>query len=182
MNIEMSGEFSEIDLSDHVIPTSSNESPENNIPIQRKSFPSALKLIPNSPLSLDHTIDSLPSPSPHPSPPITGSSNSSSSSPRYLLRSAGSLDLTRPVFQFPLGRQDSIIDSLLSTIYERDGSTYGLSSSQDSDTITTGDLTDRSTHMGRLSGDSMTNTEMIVFSKTNLANKSNQPCFIFRMD
>ena len=169
----MSEGFSEIDLSDHVIPTASNESPENNIPTQRKSFPSALKLIPNSPLSVDHPIDALSSSPALSTPPITGSSNSSSSSPRYLLRSTGSLDLTRQTFQFPLPRQDSIIDSFLSTIYERDGSTYGLSSSQDSDTVATGDFTDRSTHIGRLSGDSMTNTEATVYSKTNLANKSN---------
>lgn len=104
-------------------------------------------------------------------PPTTISSDSLSLSPNNLLRSTGSIDLTKRSFNFPLSRHDSIIDSLLSAIYERDGSTYGLSSSQDSDTVTTGDCTDRS-HACRLSDDSILNNDNTVFSKSNLNNKS----------
>jgi len=107
------------------------------------------------------------------SPPImTISSDSSSLSPKNLIRSAGSTDLTKRTFNFPIPRQDSIIDSLLSAIYERDGSLYGLSSSQDSDTVTTGDCTDQS-HTRRLSDDSILHDDNTDFSKSNLTNKSN---------
>lgn len=221
----MTHQFSEIDLSDNVTPTQSNDSPEN-VRARRKHFPSALKQLSNSPstvnqpnpsLSLDASfhefIASVPLPPPPPlslldnslsgssnssfstpssssryptssssasPPPTTVSSEPSSSSPKHLIRSTGSLDLSRRSFLFPLTRQDSIIDSLLSAIYEREGSTYGLSSSQDSDTITTGDFTDRSIDARRLSGDSMTNSDAIIFSKSNLANKSKP--FPFQFD
>jgi hypothetical protein len=105
-------------------------------------------------------------------PPTTISYDSSSSlSPKNSIRSAGSTDSTKRTFNFPITRQETIIDSLLSAIYERDGSTYGLSSSQDSDTVTTGDCTDRSSTR-RLSGDSILNNDNDVFSKSSLANKS----------
>jgi hypothetical protein len=206
----MSNEFSEIDLSDHIIPTASIESPEN-IRARRKHFPANLKQLSNSPSSASQTTSlsiadssfhefALPNIPPPPfslldtsatatssfnasrypastsqsssPPPMTISSDSSSSSPKHVFRSSGSLDLTKRTFNFPISRHDSIIDSLLSAIYERDCSTYGLSSSQDSDTITTSDFTDPSIHPRRLSGDSMTNTEAIVLSKGNMANKS----------
>ncbi|CAF1137875.1 unnamed protein product [Rotaria sordida] len=106
--------------------------------------------------------------------PTTISSDSSSLSPKNLTRSAASIDLTKQIFNFPITRQDSIIDSLLSAIYERDGSIYGLSSSQDSDTVTTGDCTDQSMNIRRFSDSSMLHDNNTVFSKSNLANKSIQ--------
>ncbi|CAF4309025.1 unnamed protein product [Rotaria sp. Silwood2] len=106
--------------------------------------------------------------------PTTISSDSSSLSPKNLTRSAASIDLTKHIFNFPITRQDSIIDSLLSAIYERDSSIYGLSSSQDSDTVTTGDCTDQSINIRRLSDASMLHDENTVFSRSNLANKSIQ--------
>jgi hypothetical protein len=109
--------------------------------------------------------------SPPPPPFSTTISSDSSLSPKNLSRSGGSIDLTKRTFNFPLSRQDSIIESLLSAIYERDGSIYGLSSSQDSDTVTTGDFTDQS-HPRRLSGDSILNHGNTIFSKSNLNNKS----------
>jgi hypothetical protein len=105
-------------------------------------------------------------------PPTTISSEPTSLSPKNLARSSGSLDLTKRTFNFPLSRQDSIFDSLLCAIYERDGSVYGLSSSQDSDTVTTGDCTDQSCNIRRSSGDSIDNHSNTVFLKSNLANKS----------
>lgn len=110
---------------------------------------------------------SLPSPA-----PMTISPDSSSLSPKNISRSAASTDLTKNTFNFPIPRQDSIIDSLLSAIYERDGSIYGLSSSQDSDTVTIADLTDQSINVHRLSDDSMANENQPAYSKSNLANKS----------
>jgi hypothetical protein len=113
-----------------------------------------------------------PSSSSSPPPPFsTTISSDSSLSPKNLSRSSGSIDLTKRTFHFSLSRQDSIIDSLLSAIYERDGSVYGLSSSQDSDTVTTSDFTDRS-NPRRLSGDSILNHGNTGFSKSNLNNTS----------
>lgn len=141
---------------------------------------------PPPPLSLLDTSSSLSSnfstpsnPSRYPalssssiSPPLTTiSTDSSSLSPKNLTRSTGSIDLTRRTFNFPISRHDSIIESLLSAIYERDGSVYGLSSSQDSDTVTTGDCTDQS-NPRRLSDDSILHDDNTSFSKSNLTNKS----------
>lgn len=192
--------FSDIDLSDKPTSIESNESP-STIRARRKKFSLTQKYLSNSPsstnpvnstsfheltpppplplldtnnsLSSSFSISSNSSRYPlstsSPSPPP--SSDSSSLSPKNLLRSAGSIDLTKRTFNFPPSRQDSIFDSLLSAIYERDGSVYGLSSSQDSDTVTTGDLTDRS-HTRRLSEDSILNHEDTTFSKSNLSHKS----------
>jgi hypothetical protein len=112
----------------------------------------------------------LPSSSSSSPPATTISSDSSSLSPKNLSRSSGSIDLTKRTFNFQISRHDSIIDSLLSAIYERDGSIEGVSS-QDSDTVTTGDCTDLS-NPRRLSDDSILHDENTVFSKSNLANKS----------
>jgi hypothetical protein len=214
----MSGEFSEIDLSDNATPIQSNESPSNlrarrnNISLSHKhisSSPSSTNQI-NPSLYLNTSFHEITSPPP---PPLSllDSSNSSisttfptpSSSNRYLpalssspsplpttilsdspspknfIRTCGSSDLTKRTFNFPISKQDSIIDSLLSAIYEREGSIYGLSSSQDSDTVTTGDCTDQSTNTRRLSDDSVLHNDNTVFSKSNLANKSKFNC-LFR--
>ncbi|CAF3320973.1 unnamed protein product [Rotaria socialis] len=143
------------------------------------------KASPPPPLSLFDSSNSIPSSFSTPPNSIRYSQSSSSSpvpttiasdslSPKNLTRSGGSTDLTKHTFNFPIPRQDSIIDSLLSVIYERDGSVYALSSSQDSDTVTTGDYTDRSLNIHRLSDDSMINDSNTSFSKSNLANKSTQ--------
>ncbi|CAF4974773.1 unnamed protein product, partial [Rotaria socialis] len=140
------------------------------------------KASPPPPLSLFDSSNSIPSSFSTPPNSIRYSQSSSSSpvpttiasdslSPKNLTRSGGSTDLTKHTFNFPIPRQDSIIDSLLSVIYERDGSVYALSSSQDSDTVTTGDYTDRSLNIHRLSDDSMINDSNTSFSKSNLANK-----------
>ena len=140
------------------------------------SSPSIPLLDSNSslPLSLNTPSSSMRHPSSSslsPSLTIT-SSRSSSLSPKNFIRSTDSMYLTQYSFDFPLTRQDSIIDSLLSAIYERDTSIYGVSSSQDSDTVTTGDCTDRSMNPRRLSDISMLHDNNTVFSKSNLANKS----------
>ena len=209
-----SGEFSEIDLNDHVTPNDKNGSPEN-IRSRRKPFSSALKLLTTSPSSVQQTNplafldnsfhESISSTGPPTSgsllesngtgssnssrcfpssslpgspPPTSVSSDSSSSSPQHLPRANGSHDLTRRTFQFPISRHDSLIDSLLSAIYERDGNSYALSSSQDSDTITIGELTDQSLYVRRLSGDSTSNNDSIVFSRSNLMNRSKSNIFL----
>ena len=161
-----------------------SSSPSSTNPVNPTSFheltppPPPLPLLDTSTsLSSSFSISSnssrypLSTSSPSPPPSSAISSDSSSLSPKNLLRSAGSIDLTKRTFNFPPSRQDSIFDSLLSAIYERDGSVYGLSSSQDSDTVTTGDLTDRS-HTRRLSEDSILNHENTNFSKSNLSHKS----------
>ncbi|CAF3971921.1 unnamed protein product, partial [Adineta steineri] len=118
------------------------------------------------------TISNRYMPSPVSSPlPTTIPSDTASSSPKNLARSAGLTDLTRRAFHFPISKQDSIIDSLLCALYERENSTYGLSSSQDSDTVTTGNCTDQSLNARRLSDDSILNNDDAGFSRTNLANK-----------
>jgi hypothetical protein len=207
----MSGEFSEIDLSDNATPIHSHESPAN-LRARRKNPSLSHKHISSSPSSTNqinpslylntsfHEITSPPPPplsildssstisssfttpsssnryqpaSSSPSPqPTTILSDSSSLSPKNLIRTGGSIDLTKRTFNFSILKQDSIIDSLLSAIYEREGSIYGLSSSQDSDTVTTGDCTDQSTDTRRLSDDSVLHIDDSVFSKSNLVNKS----------
>lgn len=192
--------FSDIDLSDNPTSAESTESP-STIQARRKKFSLTQKYLSSSPsltnsVNLTSFHESTPPPPPlpvletsislsssnssryplstsSPSPPPSSniSSDSSSLSPKNLLRSTGSIDLTKRTFNFPPSRQDSIFDSLLSAIYERDGSVYGLSSSQDSDTVTTGELTDRS-RTRRFSEDSILNHENTTLSKSNLSHKS----------
>ncbi|CAF0754939.1 unnamed protein product [Adineta ricciae] len=177
--------------SKHISNSPSPTNQINNTSIYRNnSFHDLLSPAPPPPLSiLDSSSSSLsisfttptistrylPSPSSSPLPMgISTDSSSSSLSPKNLLRSAGSTDLIKRTFNFSISKQDSIIDSLLCAIYERDSSTYGLSSSQDSDTVTTGDFTDQSLNTRRLSDDSILNHDDVGFTKTNLTNKNIQ--------
>lgn len=195
----MSDTFSEIDLNDNPISDQSTDS-SSPLQVRRKKFSLTTKYISTTPsptpnlfvntssfhdlttptpsLSLLDSSGSLssntsryPPLSISPTLPLTSSSSeTSASSPNHILRSVGAFDFNRRTFQFSISRHDSLIDSLLSAIYEREGSVCGLSSSQDSDTVTTGDLTDSNTR--RLSNDSILNSEETTLTKTNLNNKS----------
>lgn len=197
----MSDTFSEIDLNDNPISDQSTDS-SSPLQVRRKKFSLTTKYISTTPsptpnlfvntssfhdlttptpsLSLLDSSGSLssntsryPPLSISPTLPLTSSSSeTSASSPNHILRSVGAFDFNRRTFQFSISRHDSLIDSLLSAIYEREGSVCGLSSSQDSDTVTTGDLTDSNTR--RLSNDSILNSEETTLTKTNLNNKNLQ--------
>jgi hypothetical protein len=151
---------------------------ETTLPPPPLSFLDSNSSISSSFNTPSHSTQYSPSLSSTSPPPTTSSSDSLS--PKNLTRSTGSIDLTKRTFNFPISRQDSIIDSLLSTLYERDSSVCGLSS-QDSDTVTTGDYTDRS-NPRRLSDDSILHDDNTVFSKSNLTHKSKSFAKYFLID